>query len=508
MADINAMIAQGAQPVRLESPINMMAQMSQLQAAQEANQLRQLQVQQLMRQQAQENALRQRVATGAPLTSQEAIVGGAPAMAAFEFQRGQAEKDRIERERKQGAIAEGLLMVRDNPTLENFSQAFRFMKERGYDMGPTAAEIMTMTDEQRKNAVNQFISTTPGMAQRLAELEKIGAETARARAATGASLTQQQKTAMEMAGTLPMSRYELAKLGQPDIEIVKTDQGLFMLNKRTGQFAPMVPPGAAPSGAAPAVPPTVPPGAAPAMPSAPSAGAAPAMPSAPSAGAAPSVTPTFVPGQLRPVETRPLVNVTIDQEKALNKELGEGKAKIVLDSFKAAQDATSIMDTISVGQDLLNKGMITGFGANFLVNAGQALKQAGIDLASDASSNAQVYAANMANNVGRIIKQFGAGTGLSNADREYAEKMAGGNITLDEKALRRILDINSRLATNVISKHNENVTRFKAGDEFKLTQPQPQSSILSPLDQQALNWARQNKDDPRSAQILKRLGVQ
>ena len=496
MADINAMIAQGVQPVRLESPINMMAQMSQLQAAQEANQLRQLQVQQLMRQQAQENALRQRVATGAPLTSQEAIVGGAPAMAAFEFQRGQAEKDRIERERKQGAIAEGLLMVRDNPTLENFSQAFRFMKERGYDMGPTAAEIMTMTDEQRKNAVNQFISTTPGMAQRLAELEKIGAETARARAATGASLTQQQKTAMEMAGTLPMSRYELAKLGQPDIEIVKTDQGLFMLNKRTGQFAPMVPPGAAPSGAAPAVPPTVPPG------------AAPAMPSAPSAGAAPSVTPTFVPGQLRPVETRPLVNVTIDQEKALNKELGEGKAKIVLDSFKAAQDATSIMDTISVGQDLLNKGMITGFGANFLVNAGQALKQAGIDLASDASSNAQVYAANMANNVGRIIKQFGAGTGLSNADREYAEKMAGGNITLDEKALRRILDINSRLATNVISKHNENVTRFKAGDEFKLTQPQPQSSILSPLDQQALNWARQNKDDPRSAQILKRLGVQ
>lgn len=495
MADINAMIAQGAQPVRLESPINMMAQMSQLQAAQEANQLRQLQVQQMMRQQEQENALRQRLATGRPLTPQEALVSGPGGMKAFEFQRGQEEFQRQEQERKQGAIAEGLLMVKDNPTLENFSQAFRFMKERGYDMGSTAAEIMTMTDEQRKNAINQFIGTTPGMAQRLAELEKIGTETARARAAAGASLTQQQKAAMEMAGTLPMSAYQRAQLSQPDMEIVKTDQGLFMLNKRTGQFAPMVPFGAAPPSAAPAVPPTLP------------SGAAPAMPSAAPPGAAPTPTPTFVPGQLRPMETRPLVNVTIKQEEALNEKLGEGKAKIVLDSFKGAQDAVSIMDTISTGQDLLDKGMITGFGANFLVNAGQALKQAGIDLASDASANAQVYAANMANNVGRIIKQFGAGTGLSNADREYAEKMAGGNITLDEKALRRILDINNRLATNVVSKHNENVDRFKAGDEFKIAAPESRTSMLSPRDQQALEWARSNKDDPRSAEILKRLGV-
>ena len=44
----------------------------------------------------------------------------------------------------------------------------------------------------------------------------------------------------------------------------------------------------------------------------------------------------------------------------------------------------------------------------------------------------------MAGNVGRLIKQFGAGTGLSDADRQYAEKMAGGKITLDVKALKDV----------------------------------------------------------------------
>lgn len=205
---------------------------------------------------------------------------------------------------------------------------------------------------------------------------------------------------------------------------------------------------------------------------------------------------------------RPTTTINMQQESALRKELGETQGKIVSDGYKAAEDAVSTMDTINIGRDLLNKGVITGFGANFLVNAGQALKQVGIDLNSDAAANAQTYAATLAGNVGRLIKLFGAGTGLSNADREYAQKMAGGEISLDERALRRILDINERSARNVITKHNANVDRFKAGDEFKIEMPPERTSTLPPRDQQALDWARSNPTDPRSAQILKRLGME
>ncbi len=37
---------------------------------------------------------------------------------------------------------------------------------------------------------------------------------------------------------------------------------------------------------------------------------------------------------------------------------------------------------------------------------------------------------------------------------------------------------------------------------------EPQTRALPPEDQQALNWARSNPNDPRAAQILKRLGAQ
>ena len=205
---------------------------------------------------------------------------------------------------------------------------------------------------------------------------------------------------------------------------------------------------------------------------------------------------------------RSVTNIINPQESAFQRELGAVKGKQIETGLTAAQDAVSILDTIGTGRNLLDSGLITGFGANFLLNAGQALKQAGIDLAADASANTQAYSAALAANVGRIIKLFGAGTGLSNADREYAEKMAGGNITLDERALRRILDINERAARNTIKTHNQNVDKFKAGEELKVREPAARTNKLAPRDPQALEWARSNPSDPRSAEIMRRLGVQ
>jgi hypothetical protein len=110
----------------------------------------------------------------------------------------------------------------------------------------------------------------------------------------------------------------------------------------------------------------------------------------------------------------------------------------------------------------LKSGAITGAGADFFVGLNQALKTAGVDFGyADASANSQAYSANMAQNVGKLIKLFGAGTGLSNADRDYAERMAGGKIALDRAALEKILDIQDRAARNVIKRHNQSVKGIK-----------------------------------------------
>jgi hypothetical protein len=170
---------------------------------------------------------------------------------------------------------------------------------------------------------------------------------------------------------------------------------------------------------------------------------------------------------------RAVTNVNLPaQQNAFEGELGKGQAKRLIDSQVAAQDAASIIDTVKTGRNIMKSGMIAGAGADFLVNFNQALKTAGIDAGfADASANSQAFSANMAGNVGRLIKQFGAGTGLSDADRQYAEKMAGGKISLDAKAINKILDINERAARNTITRHNKDVEGVKTNIPLKVEMP-------------------------------------
>jgi hypothetical protein len=160
------------------------------------------------------------------------------------------------------------------------------------------------------------------------------------------------------------------------------------------------------------------------------------------------------------------------QEKAFEAELGKGQADAILKSRAAAEDAATILQTNQVGRDLLNSGAITGAGADFFVGLNQGLKTAGIDFGfADASANSQAYAAAMGQNTAKLIKQFGAGTGLSDGDRKYAEKIAAGQITMDEKAIRRILDINDRAARNVITGHNKKIEKIKTNIPLKVDLP-------------------------------------
>jgi hypothetical protein len=181
-----------------------------------------------------------------------------------------------------------------------------------------------------------------------------------------------------------------------------------------------------------------------------------------------------------------VVNIDQKQEGAFATGLGAGQAKAVLESKTGAQDAAEILRTNQVGRDLLKSGAITGTGADFFVGFNNALKQAGIDFGyADAAANSQAYAAAMGANVGRIVKQFGAGTGLSDADREYAAQIAGGKIALTDTALRRILDINDRAANRVIDLHNKNVSGIKTNipltvEKPAFTPPSPSGASLIP----------------------------
>ena len=172
---------------------------------------------------------------------------------------------------------------------------------------------------------------------------------------------------------------------------------------------------------------------------------------------------TFAPG----------VTVTMPpQEKSFESGLGKGQSDRILANQVAAQDAAEILRTNQVGRDLLKSGAITGAGADFFVGLNKALKQGGIDFGyADAAVNSQAYGAAMAANTGKLIKQFGAGTAISDADREYATKAAAGQITMDEAAIRKVLDINDRASRNVIERHNKSVKNVKTNIPLEVELP-------------------------------------
>jgi hypothetical protein len=200
----------------------------------------------------------------------------------------------------------------------------------------------------------------------------------------------------------------------------------------------------------------------------------------PGLGGAPKSVGTFVDvplpanvlAQKKDIARAGASNIGFKQEAAFESGLGKGQSDRILANQVVAQDAAAILETNQVGRELLKSGAITGTGADFFVGFNNALKQAGIDFGyADAAANSQAYAAAMGANVGRIIKQFGAGTGLSDADRDYAAQMAGGKINLTEAALRKILDINDKAANRVIDLHNKNVSGIKTNIPLTVDKP-------------------------------------
>ena len=169
----------------------------------------------------------------------------------------------------------------------------------------------------------------------------------------------------------------------------------------------------------------------------------------------------------------PLVNINMPEDKkSFEMKVGPEGTKFAYKGLEKAQNAAEIINNVNVGKSILDKGMISGFGANFLVGLNQALKTGGIDFGyADASANSQAYAAAMAQNVGKLITLFGAGTGLSDADRAYAEQMAAGKINLDEAALRKILRINEDVSRRGIESHNKKMKQMGAPDYLQVEIP-------------------------------------
>jgi len=121
--------------------------------------------------------------------------------------------------------------------------------------------------------------------------------------------------------------------------------------------------------------------------------------------------------------------------------------KILAKKFGDSMEAkNSAIESIGAAENMLNllkEPMMTGSLANTQLSIGNFMKKAGIwDDSKGLVANTQQYIATSGKQTGQVIKAFGSGTGLSDADREYANKIAGGSITMDAQALMDINKLN------------------------------------------------------------------
>ena len=192
--------------------------------------------------------------------------------------------------------------------------------------------------------------------------------------------------------------------------------------------------------------------------------------------------------------------------KKFSETLGETAGKR-LDDFrtKAESAVSSLQNSEQLAPLLDDPKFISGTLANARLAVAKAV---GIDV-----SATEAYFAGVGQQVAERITAFGAGTGLSDADREFAKKIAAGEETLSVESIRRIIRINDQSAENVINRYNKERDML-AKKEPEVLDYYPEvkfekraAARLSPADQEALNWANSNPNDPRAAEIKQRLGA-
>ena len=193
----------------------------------------------------------------------------------------------------------------------------------------------------------------------------------------------------------------------------------------------------------------------------------------------------------------PVVNVDLGKETegALMTELGKTRAKTISQSYTDNQLVSLTSTVIDNQWKLVEGGIKSGIFAKLGLTGGKALKALGL-IANDSNeaetiARTEAFAANAGTLVGQIIKQFGAGTGLSDADREFANKIAAGEITLDEKAIKRLLTIQAKASRIKVQMHNKQIDKLPKGnmkDSLYIEVPE-------------FSWLETNKPDNVDADI-------
>lgn len=148
--------------------------------------------------------------------------------------------------------------------------------------------------------------------------------------------------------------------------------------------------------------------------------------------------------------------------------VGGGSDKQIFDamdeSAKAARQTAQGLTGLREARAAIEGGAVTGQWANEKL----ALQKVGASLGiTDPSKivNTETFRAAIAPQIAAVLKSTVGTTNISNTDREFAEKAAGGNITLDEKSILRLMDIMERASAGQLEGHQKRLEKVYGDPE-------------------------------------------
>ena len=172
-----------------------------------------------------------------------------------------------------------------------------------------------------------------------------------------------------------------------------------------------------------------------------------------------------------------------------------------------ALSAQKILEINANSRSLMEEGIISGAGANFLTGMASIGVQLGIvpQGVEDTLVATQTFMAERGKQVLALLGSgdVGAGTGISDKDVAFMKEVAGQQITLNKETLARIMSIEEKAARNAIATSNsrlEVMKQYVGADEdsalldtFFVPMPEPSVTGYVPT-QAAQNYLEQARD--------------
>ena len=158
----------------------------------------------------------------------------------------------------------------------------------------------------------------------------------------------------------------------------------------------------------------------------------------------------------------PQLTQEVTQMDYITKSMLDTELKTYGEVHTKATDAQRLLQLNYVSQDMVDKGLVTGKFGELSLQTRKALGAFGLstDEQDEMVGNTEAFFKFRGRAVAEIIKAFGAGTGLSDKDREYAQGIAAGDIALEKNSINRLLELERTYANMAIDQNNSVVDRL------------------------------------------------